>query len=82
MVSVMLSKIVMIETTLQKPTKTNGFNLSQGSLPTSRRSKTTISEQNIVAKSPFSRSKSSSEHNVDNVILLPSNTDDMEKKKE
>jgi len=79
MATVMLCKIVMIESTLQKPTKIGGLNLSQGSPPTSKRSKNVVSEQNFVAKSPFSRSKSLSEHNVDNVILLPED-DDIDKK--
>ena len=79
MATVMLSKIVMIESTLPKPTKIDGLNLSQGSPLTSKRSKNVVSEQNFVAKSPFSRSKSLSEHNVDNVILLPDD-DDIDKK--
>jgi hypothetical protein len=63
----------------QKPTKIGGLNLSQGSPPTSKRSKNVVSEQKFVAKSPFSRSKSLSDHNVDNVILLPDD-DDIDKK--
>jgi hypothetical protein len=81
MANVMLSKIVMLESTMQKqkPTKIGGLNLSQGSPPTSKRSKNVVSEQKFVAKSPFSRSKSLSDHNVDNVILLPDD-DDIDKK--
>ncbi|GAU22573.1 hypothetical protein TSUD_93410 [Trifolium subterraneum] len=68
MVSVMLGKLVIIETMLQKPPKTSE----------PKRSKTPISKQKIVAKSPVSRS--SSEYNVDNVIFL-SDDDDMDKTK-
>jgi UDP-glucose 4-epimerase len=71
MISIMLGKMFIIETMLQKAPITNEPNLSQ--VPTvSKRNKAPVSEQKTVAMSPYSQSKSSS-----NYILLDSDDDEL-----
>jgi hypothetical protein len=70
MISIMLGKMFIIETMLQKAPITNEPNLSQ--VPTvSKRNKAPVSEQKTVAMSPYNQSKSSS-----NYILLDSDDDE------
>jgi hypothetical protein len=75
--SIMLGKMVIMETLLQKQPKTTEPNLSQVS-KVPKKNKASVPKPKNVAKSPKNGipSKPSSGHNVDNSIMLSSDDDD------
>jgi hypothetical protein len=80
--SIMLGKMVIMETLLQKQPKTTEPNLSQvPKVP--KKNKASVPKPKNVAKSPKNGipSKPSSEHNADNFIMLSSDDDDKFNKK-